>query len=191
MEKKNICVYCSSSDALDEIYFKQARELGRLIAVKNYNLVYGGSNVGLMNEVACSVRNNGGHVIGVIPERIRDHGVADQLAHELLIAPDMKERKAWMRDRADAYVALPGGFGTLEEILEVITLKQLGVHQLPIAFVDVDGFYGPLLQQFEQFYEKGIAKPDYRSLYKVCDSSEKALDYISDYTPGGVTTKWF
>lgn len=179
---KNICVFCSSSDDIKQAYYREAHILGDLIASNDCNLIYGGTDLGLMKAVADSVRENGGQVVGIIPRKFVQKGIATKDADNLLVTADMKERKAMMRERADAFVALPGGFGTLEEVLEVITLKLLGYHNLPIVFVDVDEFYLPLIQQFEIFYQQNFAKSDYFKMYQVVSSSREAWEYIQSYS---------
>ena len=186
----NICVFCSSSNSVAEKYFQEARDLGKSIGDSACNLVYGGTNVGLMNEVAVSVKSAGGKVIGVIPKLIEEYGISADFLDELIITPDMAERKKVLRDRSDAFVALPGGFGTLEEILEVITLKQLGYHNLPIVFINTNGFYDCLKNQFETSYKESFAKNDYREFYRFEDNYKGALEYIQNYKQDQLKTKW-
>jgi cytokinin riboside 5'-monophosphate phosphoribohydrolase len=187
----NICVFCSSSNAVEQVYFEQAALLGRELAMQGHHLVYGGSNVGLMRELARSVKQYGGKVTGIIPERIHEKGLACELADEIIITRDMSERKQKMAGMADAFVALPGGFGTLEEILEMITLKQLQYHNKPIVFVNSNGFYNHLFQLFEQFYREFFAKNDYRTYYHVVESSGEVLPYVLDYTAPDFRDKWY
>ena len=186
----NICVFCSSSNSVDEKFFAEARDLGKSIGTTKNNLVYGGTNVGLMNEVALAVKSAGGKVIGVIPKLIEEYGIAADFLDELIITPDMAERKKVLRDKSDAFVALPGGFGTLEEILEVITLKQLGYHNLPIVFINTNGFYDCLKSQFETAYREQFAKQDYREFYRFEDNYKDALAYINSYKSDPLKTKW-
>lgn len=186
----NICVFCSSSNSVGENFFKEARNLGKAIGESKNNLVYGGTNVGLMNEVAVAVNAAGGKVIGVVPKLIEQYGIAADFLDELIITPDMAERKKLLRDRSDAFIALPGGFGTLEEILEVITLKQLGYHNLPIVFINTNGFYDYLKDQFETAYQENFAKPDYRELYRFEDNYKDALASIKNYKQNQLKTKW-
>ncbi len=188
--KKNICVFSSSSNDLLPSYFDVAKELGQRIAQNNCKLIYGGSNVGLMGTVAKSVHEFGGKVIGVIPELIRDRGVAYELADELIITKDMRERKAQMDSLADIFIALPGGFGTLEEIIEIITLKQLGYHSKPVIFVNTNDFYKHLVQFFEHMYEERFAKSDYKRLYYITDDLDEVISYIKAYRPEGMPSKW-
>ncbi|WP_321321902.1 TIGR00730 family Rossman fold protein [Labilibaculum sp.] len=186
----NICVFCSSSNSVDEKYFLEAKNLGTSIGESGYNLVYGGTNVGLMNQVAVSVKEAGGKVIGVVPKLINDYGISADFLDELVITPDMSERKKILREKSDAFIALPGGFGTLEEILEVITLKQLGYHNLPIVFINTGGFYDFLKAQFEFSYQENFAKEDYRDYYLFVNSYDSAVKYIQNYKKGQLKTKW-
>ena len=187
----DICVFCSSSNALDPVYFSEAKALGQLMSQHRHDLVYGGSNVGLMNELANTIRSHGGKVTGVIPELIRDKGLAHSTLHELIVTPDMAERKKTMANLADAFIAMPGGFGTLEEILEVITLKQLQVHNKPIVFLNTNSFYDKLMQFFEVFYQNYFAKDDYRDYYFLASTPLHALSYIENYEAPDFKDKWY
>jgi uncharacterized protein (TIGR00730 family) len=191
MFQKAICVYSSSSEAVAADYFQAALQLGRAIVQHGYALVYGGARVGLMGELARAVHAHGGQVIGVIPESIRARGVAYDLADELLITANLRERKALMETRAEAFIALPGGFGTLEEVMEVITLKQLQTHDKPIVFINTLGFYDPLMTLFEHFYVQQFAKGQYRQLYHLAPDAASALHYIQTYQPPPLASKWF
>jgi len=186
-----ICVYCSSSSALAPVYQQAASELGRLIGIRGHELVYGGSTTGTMGLLADAARQEGARVTGVIPERMVAYGIADQQADELIVTATMAERKEAMESRAEAFVALPGGFGTLEELLQVLTLKQLGYHDSPIAMVSVEGIYGSLLAYFEALYDAGFAKPAYRQLYCVTASPQEAIDHVESYRSADLPDKWF
>jgi hypothetical protein len=186
-----ICVFSSSSDGIAPAYFKAACDLGQLIALHGHTLVYGGSTTGLMGELARAVHIQRGKVIGVIPESIRARGVAYDLADELLITADLRERKAVMEARSDAFIALPGGFGTLEEVSEMLTLKQLQLHAKPIVLINTLGFYDPLLALYEHFYAERFAKEQYRRLYYVAPDVTSALGYIETYQPPTLESKWF
>ena len=186
----NICVFCSSSNLVDNVYSQEARNLGKAIGTKGNNLVYGGTNVGLMNEVAVSVKSSGGKVIGVIPELIRDYGISAEFVDELIVTPNMMERKKILREKSDAFVALPGGFGTLEEVLEVIALKQLGYHNLPIVLINTNGFYDNLKAQFETSYTRKFANAEYRSLFSFENNFKEALNYIENYKKKQLKSKW-
>jgi len=187
---KNICVFCSSSDHLDKKYYNAAKELGEMIGNTGNHIVYGGTNVGLMHAAAFSTKQTGGKVIGVIPELIHSKGITSNYADELIVTSDMKERKDVIRDKSDAFIALPGSFGTLEEIMEVIALKQLGYHSKAIVFVDVDGFYSALKAQFDMQYQEKFAKDVYRQLYVFVDNAKEALDYINNYVESKQVAKW-
>jgi uncharacterized protein (TIGR00730 family) len=184
-------VFCSSSSAVDAVFFDAAFRLGALLVRSNYTLVYGGVDVGLMGEVARSVRAEGGSVVGVVPEIITSKGLPCNNADELIVTADIRERKAVIETRSDGFIALPGGFGTLEEILEILTLKQLGHHSKPIVFINTAGFYGRLMHTFEYIYENGFARPEFRKLYHVAADPEAALEYISVYSPPDLQEKWF
>lgn len=187
----NICVFSSSSNAIADVYIQEAIRLAQLIGTSQSCLINGGSNVGLMDVITREARNHGAKTIGVIPEKLRDFNLASAHADEMIVSADMMERKARMRDLADSFVALPGGFGTLEEILEVITLKQLGYHHKAIVFVNTNGFYDDLFRQFEKSYDEKFAKENYRKLYFVAANSEEAMDYLLKYVPEEMVNKWF
>ena len=176
---QTICVYCSSSNRIATRYFDMAEDMGRLLAERGYTLVYGGGNVGLMGQMARAVHTHGGRVVGVIPERLKSvEGIAYDVADELIITETMQERKAVMFTRADAFRVLPGGFGTLEEFMEVLTLRQLGYHDKASALVNTDGFYDPLLELFDHFYREQFARPRARDSYYVTPDPEDALSYL-------------
>ena len=186
-----ICVFSSSSDAIDAIYVEEAVRLSAMIGQSGNTLINGGANVGLMEKMLVAAKNAGGKTIGIIPEKLKQFGLESKNADEIIIASDMMERKAIMREMSDAFVALPGGFGTLEEILEVITLKQLDYHQKAIVFINTNGFYDDLFKQFERSYEENFAKPAYRSLYQVVSTSKEVMDYLSTYQPTIRENKWY
>lgn len=188
---KTICVYSSSSDAVSDLFFEAASELGTLMGQNNYNLIYGGGNIGLMGRLAEAVHQYGGKVIGVITEYLNGFGLAYEAADEIIVTHDMRERKAVMEKRAEAFIALPGGFGTLEEMLEVLTLKQLQLHRKPIVFINTCNFYENLFQQFEHFFRESFAKKDQQKLYTVVANAREALDYIESYQPPSLQKKWF
>ena len=186
-----ICVFCSSSSALDQVYNQAARELGRLIGEKGHSLVYGGSGVGTMAVLARAAKESGAHVLGVIPQRLHDYGLADVAADEIIVTANMATRKATMEAHADAFVALPGGFGTLEELTQVLTLKQLAYLQAPIVILNIDGAYQHLLNFFEELYGRQFAKQHYRQLYYVAQTPQEALEHIEHYTAPDLPRKWF
>ncbi|TVR34306.1 MAG: TIGR00730 family Rossman fold protein [Nitriliruptor sp.] len=178
-----VAVYTSSSDAVDEPFRTAAVELAGRLADRGDQLIYGGTAVGVMGVLADAMRGAGGHVTGVLPQLMADRGLADADCDELVVTDDMAGRKQQMISRADAFVALPGGFGTLEELLEVLTLKQLGYHAKPIVLLDLDGFYQPLLGVFETLFARGFARPEYAGLYRVAPDVDAVCAALDD--PGG------
>ena len=144
-EIKNIAIFCASSNALESHYYDMAEQIADQFITKNYNLVFGGSNVGLMNTLASKIVNENGKVIGIIPESIAEKGLTFQNATEIFITKDMRTRKDKISEISDAYIALPGGFGTLDEIIEVIVHKQLHYHNKPIIIFNYHEFYNDLL----------------------------------------------
>ena len=188
----NICVFSSSSNGIRDLFFDEAEKLGRLIAGQGHTLVNGGANLGLMEAVTVSASRAGGRTIGIIPERMIRRSLASSSSHEVVSVESMMERKARMREISDAFIALPGGFGTLEEILEVITLKQLAYHAKPIVFINTGNFFKHLFSQFEYGYAEKFAKAVYRTLYFIADNSEEALKYIEEYKPAEQSgSSWF
>lgn len=187
----NVCVFCSSSNAINEAYFKHAEELGQLLTSRKYGLVYGGANVGLMEHLAHSVKKNGGKVTGIIPQKIHDRALMSNHPDESIVTATMDERKKLMRDRSDAFIALAGGFGTLEEIIEVITLKQLDYHRKPIVFINTNGFFDDLFKQFEKSFLEHFAKETYRELYIIVDTPLQAIEYIGNYIHKDLGLKWY
>ncbi len=178
----HICVFCSSSSALAQPYYDAARQFGKEIAHYGHTLVYGGADVGLMGEVARAVTKGGGYVIGVMPEMLKDKRISYAAADEMIITRDMRDRKAEMAARADAFVALPGGFGTLEELLEVLTLRQLQEHTKPIVLLNSLNFYEPLINVFENFYREHFAHP-VREFYFVALEVDDIFTYLENYQP--------
>ncbi len=188
----NVCVYCSSSNHIDSVYPEVARTMGRLLAERGHALVYGGGNVGLMGVMARTLHERGGYVVGVIPEKLKaKEGVAYDVADELVVTETMRERKKIMYTRADAFAVLPGGYGTLEEFMEVLTLKQLGYHGRPIALVNTDGFFDPLLAFFDRLYEARFARTRGDDLFHVAADPAGALDYIERHAPAAPASEAF
>lgn len=187
---RTICVYSSSSCDLDPIYFEAAAKLGESLAKHGDVLLFGGGMRGLMGATARAVHEHHGKVIGVIPEALNIKGVAYESCDEFIVTKDLRTRKAVMDERSDAFIALPGGYGTLEELLEIITLKQLHYHQKAIVILNINGFFDPLLHQFGEVIGQHFAKPDAQKLYYVTDNIESCLDYIDHYQPEPITEKW-
>ena len=188
--KDKICVFASSSNKIDEVYFSAAKTLGELIAKKGFDLVYGAGSVGTMFKVATCAKSNGAKVFGVIPEKLTNIGVDWKDCDEYIVTECMASRKKKMRELSNAFIAIPGGFGTLEEILEVITLKQLGYHSKPIVFLDTNDFYSNLLKQFDNFYEQNFARKENKNLYYIAKTPKDAIKYILKYKAAEPVSKW-
>jgi cytokinin riboside 5'-monophosphate phosphoribohydrolase len=180
MNKLSVCVFCASSDTVPELYRDAARSLGRALAKRGIALVYGGGNNGLMGELAEEMHANDGTITGVIPLALKDRGYAYEQADEIVVTDGLRERKAVMEARADGFIGLPGGFGTLEEMLEIVTLKQLGMHSKPIVFVNIDRFFDGLLDQFETGYRKGFISGECRGLYHVAGTIDEAVGFMAE-----------
>jgi uncharacterized protein (TIGR00730 family) len=174
--RRSVCVFCASAGGLPEVYRAAARDLGAELAGRGHRLVYGGGNVGLMGDVARSVHQHGGTVVGIIPQGLVDRELAYDPADELLVTETLRERKAEMDARADAFVALPGGFGTLEELLEVLTLRQLRLHDRPIVLVNVAGYWDPFLAMVRDMVGQGFALHGEGSLFRVAKTPAEAVD---------------
>ena len=187
---KNICVYCSSSRNIDKKYFYVAKELGEKIAKNGLGLVYGGSTLGLMGEVALNAQKCGAPVLGIVPEKIYNTTIEFPKDIELVITKDMRERKKTMELKSDAFIAMPGGFGTLEEVSEIIVSKQLGYHYKPIVFLSVNGYYNKLFELFENFYSENFAQGNCKEIYYKADNVDDALNYIMNYKPVEDKDKW-
>jgi uncharacterized protein (TIGR00730 family) len=178
-----VCVFCGSSAPADPRYRDAARALGALIARRNVTLVYGGGSTGLMGELADAALAQGGRVIGVIPAGLFAREAGHTGLTELREVTSMHERKKLMYDLSDAFVALPGGLGTLEELAEVATWSQLGLHSKPVALLNVGGFWDPLLAQLDLMARTGLLTPAGRDLIRQARSAEQALSALSAATP--------
>ncbi|MBQ9244755.1 TIGR00730 family Rossman fold protein [bacterium] len=183
MEKKRICIYCSSSNDLPEKYYIMAKELGIKLAKHNYDMVYGGTTVGMMGVIANNALENGSDVIGVIPERIASFGLKHPALAKVVVTKDMRERKATMEKYADVFVAAPGGFGTFEEIFEILVAKQLNYHKKPVIFFNFDNYYSNMLKMFDTVYENKFAKETMKTLYYIANSVDDIFEYIDNYKP--------
>ncbi|MGH9369200.1 MAG: TIGR00730 family Rossman fold protein [Thermoanaerobaculia bacterium] len=178
MELQRVCVYCSSSDTRNEAVEKEIRAFGREIARRGITLVYAGSSRGFMGAIADEVLGAGGKVIGVIPKALEGRESAHRGLTELQVVSTMHEREQRLFDLADAFVAFPGGFGTMEEILEMLTWKQLGIHGKPIVIANIGGYFDPLLQQFEAAIRNKYARPEDRILFAVAESAKAILTFL-------------
>ncbi len=188
---KLLCVYCSSSDRIDPKYAAAAAELGRELVARGWGLVYGGGKTGLMGAVARAVRERGGHVVGIIPEFMKVRELAYEGADELVTVVTMRERKLLMETRADAFVTLPGGFGTLEEIMEILTLRQLDVVRKPCVFLNQDGFYDDLIRLFERMLQERFFKPSNMDLFRVAATVPEVFAAIEQGAGVQAESKWF
>lgn len=180
---KNICIFTGSSSGAKQHYLEAAQELGRAIAAQGMGIVYGGATIGLMGGVADACLEAGGPVIGVIPRALADLEVAHTGLTQLHIVGSMHERKALMAERSDGFIALPGGLGTLDELFEIWTWAQLGEHQKPVALLNVDGFFDPLLAYLDHVVEEGFIKPEHRNMLIVCSTANETLDAMAAYAP--------
>jgi hypothetical protein len=177
---RSICVYCGSGHGADPAFRHAAEALGSAIARAGLSLVYGGGNVGLMGTVARAVLDGGGHVTGIIPDFLRQRELMIDDAQELVVVPDMHTRKRLMFERADAFVALPGGIGTLEELIEQMTWAQLGQHRKPILLADIGGFWRPLLGLLEHMREAGFIRPGLDVHYLVAERIEDVIPMLDE-----------
>jgi len=186
----SVTVFCGSSDAVDPKYFAAAGELGEKIARRGWRLIYGGGSVGLMGALARAVLDGGGLVTGVIPRALLDLGVGETKVSELVVTDGLRDRKAIMDERGDAFVALPGGLGTMEEVLEALTLKQLGYHRKAVAVLDLDGFFDPLWTQFQRGIDEGFIKPEFLDLWYPAPDVDALVRYLEGYEPHRYGLKW-
>lgn len=181
---KNVCVFASSSNNLDNNFYKDASKLGKLLGKNGYNIVYGGSRLGMMYACASEVKANNGKIIGIMPQRLYDMGCGNpEDCEEFILTKGMRERKAKMDEISDAVIALAGGFGTLEEISEMIVQKQLGYNKKPIVMLNTNGFYNDLIHFFNQIITKNFAKQGTDNLYYLAETPEDAIKYINKYNP--------
>jgi uncharacterized protein (TIGR00730 family) len=185
-----VCVFCGSRSGVREIYTREAARFGRVLAARGIGIVYGGSQVGVMGAVANAALEAGGEVIGVIPHGLADKEVAHQGLTALRTVETMHERKAMMADLADAFVALPGGCGTFDELFEVITWAQIGLHAKAIGVLDVEGYFQPLRALVASVVKEGFASPEHMDLLAVDDDPERLVDAISIPRSLPVGPKW-
>jgi len=189
---KSVCVYCGSSNRVGPRFLDAASELGRVIGQAGLELIYGGGRVGLMGRVADGVLVGGGRVTGIIPRHLHEREVAHQGVSELLIVETMHERKQLMAERADGFVVLPGGYGTLDEMFEIITWRQLGLHDKPLVLVDLDGYWAPLVGLLDRIIESGFAQEECRDLYHIVRDIPDILPALQASRPPRVPveSKW-
>lgn len=179
----NVCIFASSCNYLEESYYQAAKELGELLAKADIDIVYGGSCLGVMWACAEQVKKNGGRITGVMPQKLHDMDVFSDYCDEFFLTPCMRSRKAKMDELSQALIALPGGFGTLEELSEMIVQKQLGYNQKAIVILNTNGFYDKLLDFFEEIINQKFANTKARNLYFVAQTPQEAVNYLKNYMP--------
>jgi hypothetical protein len=187
---ERICVFAGSATGDRPAYAEAAAALGELLARRNLGVVYGGGNTGLMGVVANAAMVAGGEVIGVIPEALRDRELAHEGVTRLEVVDSMHTRKALMNDFADAFIALPGGVGTLEELFEMFTWAQLGIHHKPCGLLNAGGYFDPLIRFLEDMVAAGFLRPDQRALLEVADRPEPLLEALAGAHPAPASRSW-
>jgi len=185
MQLRSVCVFCGSNPGLNPEYAEAAQAFGRALAEQGLTLVYGGGNVGLMGAVADAALAAGGNVVGVIPSFLKDKEVAHLGVSELIVTHSMHERKAKMAELSDAFVALPGGLGTFEELFEMLTWSQLHIHAKPVALYNVNGFYDRLLDFVRHASAEGFMRKENLALLQAGDSADGVLSALRNFTPPG------
>ncbi|XP_073033513.1 cytokinin riboside 5'-monophosphate phosphoribohydrolase LOG1 [Primulina eburnea] len=180
---KRICVFCGSSQGKKTSYQESAIELGKVLVSRNIDLVYGGGSIGLMGLVSQAVHDGGRHVMGVIPKTLMPRELTGVTVGEVKAVADMHQRKAEMARHSDAFIALPGGYGTLEELLEVITWAQLGIHDKPVGLLNVDGYYNSLLSFIDKAVEEGFISPSARHIIVSAPNAKELVKKLEDYVP--------
>jgi len=185
-----VTVYCSSSSMLAPIYFDAAREMGRAIAEQSWSLVYGGGNTGLMGAVADAAAEAGGKVVGIMPKSIMAREVNREGCDEFLITECMRTRKAALEARGDAFIALPGGLGTFEEIFEIIVGRQLNTHAKPVVLLNTNRYWDPLRAMVQQGIDQHFIRADAHNYFHLASSVTDAIDYIQHFVPAPADDKW-
>ena len=185
----NVCVFASSCDYLEKSYYEAASELGKELAAAGFDMVYGGSCLGLMWACAKEVKNGARRLIGIMPQKLREMDVFSDYCDEFFVTPCMRSRKAKMDEMSDALIALPGGFGTLEELSEMIVQKQLGYNKKAIVILNTNGFYDKLLDFFEEIINQKFANKKAQNLYFVANTPQEAIDYLKNYSPSDNSVK--
>lgn len=186
----SICVYCGSSDKTGVIYTNAAYELGAELAAQEIQLVYGAGSTGLMGAVANGALENGGDVVGVIPEIFNTPALAHNGLTRLEILPDMHQRKARMAELSDAFIALPGGFGTMEELFEILTWAQIGLHQKPVGILNFHGYFDPLLEMIGKANEEGFIYQEHEALLSSAEDPRSLLDTMLNHKPPAGLDRW-
>ena len=178
---KKVCIFASSCNFLEDIYYKEAAKLGKLLAQNRYDIVYGGSCLGLMWACAGAAKSGGSKIFGIMPEKLYNMGVSTDECVELTVTPCMRTRKAKMDELSDAVIALPGGFGTLEELSEMIVQKQLGYNNKPVVILNINGFYDKLVEFFNTIISQNFGRNQHREIYYVAQTPDEAVEYLLKY----------
>ena len=186
----NVCVFCASSANIDERYLTDAHQLGTLLAQGGWRCVNGGGAVGLMGAVTDGTLDAGGEVTGVIPKFMVDNGWCYDRLSDVIVTADMHQRKQMMSDMADAVIALPGGVGTLEELLETLTWRQLGLVKVPVIILNTLGYYDPLLAMLRHSIDEGFMKPSHGQLWQVAATPAEAISLLDDNNPVQFESKY-
>jgi hypothetical protein len=186
---KTICVFCGSSAGKNKLYGLKTERLGRFFLKNGYRLVYGGANVGLMSILADTMLSGGGEVIGVMPKSLVEREVAHNHLTQMHIVGDMQERKALMADLSDAFIALPGAYGTFDELFEMLTWNQLGIITKPVGLLNIDGFFDPLIRMLDHAVDEQFLRMEHRAILQIEDDEEKLIDKLNAYQPV-VAQKW-
>ncbi|CAL5328834.1 unnamed protein product [Camellia sinensis] len=180
---KRVCVFCGSSTGKRDCYRDAAIELGQELVSRRLDLVYGGGSVGLMGLVSQAVHDGGGHVLGIIPRTLMSKELTGETVGEVKPVADMHQRKAEMARHSDCFIALPGGYGTLEELLEVITWAQLGIHDKPVGLLNVDGYYNFFLTFIDKAVDDGFIKPYQRHIFVSAPNAKELVQKLEEYEP--------
>ena len=186
----NICVYCGASLGSRPVYQQMAEALGAEMVRRGIGLIYGGGSVGLMGTIARTVHEQGGKVTGIIPSALKTKEITSQVFGELITVTTMHERKAMMARMADGFIAMPGGFGTLDELFEAITWGQLGIHAKPVGLLNVNHYFDPLLQWVEQALSEGFVRAHHRNLIVVAEEPALLIDQMNGYEPPAGLVQW-
>ena len=183
MELRNICVFCGSNKGKKNIYTETAAELGKQFAANHIRMIFGGGKVGLMGAMADSILLHGGKATGVITHFLADKELAHKAVEDMIFVDTMQQRKAKMAELSDAFIALPGGFGTLEELFEIMTSAQLGFHKKPIGILDIDHYYEPLFELFEKMVKEKFLRPMHRDMILFSPYPVYLLDKLKNFSP--------
>jgi uncharacterized protein (TIGR00730 family) len=187
---ERVCVFCGSSKGGRSIYTEQTRALGQALATRGLELVFGAGHIGLMGVLADAVLEAGGRAIGVIPRALADKELAHRRLTRLHVVDTMHQRKALMADLADAFLALPGGYGTADELFEILTWAQLGIHRKPIGLLNTQNFFDSLTAWIDHMIVEGFVRDEHRALFLIEDDVDRLLDRLRDFSPGDSVEKW-